>query len=196
MHNRELAADHLRRAGARLRALDVLHEAGSWADVVRESQEIVELTLKGLLRAFGVDPPRIHDVADVLIAERERLPKDLWPHLDRLATVSRTLRRDRELAFYGAEDLTPSSFYREADAVSARDSARDVVGPGGAPRAPRPPGGRGPAAAGGGAPPRGRRRGEGASARRHRPAGMTRLVRGRVRHPAPGGSYFVFFSAL
>ena len=141
MHNRELAADHLRRAGARLRALDVLHEAGSWADVVRESQEIVELTLKGLLRAFGVDPPRIHDVADVLIAERERLPKDLWPHLDRLATVSRTLRRDRELAFYGAEDLTPSSFYREADAVSARASARDVVGPGGAPRAPPPPGG-------------------------------------------------------
>ena len=180
MHNRELAADHLRRAGARLRALDVLHEAGSWADVVRESQEIVELTLKGLLRAFGVDPPRIHDVADVLIAERERLPKDLWPHLDRLATVSRTLRRDRELAFYGAEDLTPSSFYREADAVSARARARAVVGGGGGPRA----------------PPRGRRRGEGASARRHRPAGMTRLVRGRVRHPAPGGSYFVFFSAL
>ena len=144
MHNRELAADHLRRAGARLRALDVLHEAGSWADVVRESQEIVELTLKGLLRAFGVDPPRIHDVADVLIAERERLPKDLWPHLDRLATVSRTLRRDRELAFYGAEDLTPSSFYREADAVSARDRARDRGGAGGG-RGPPPPPGRPPA---------------------------------------------------
>ena len=153
MHNRELAADHLRRAGARLRALDVLHEAGSWADVVRESQEIVELTLKGLLRAFGVDPPRIHDVADVLIAERERLPKDLWPHLDRLATVSRTLRRDRELAFYGAEDLTPSSFYREADAVSARDSARDVVGAGGAPGATRPAGWPRGGADGGGPPP-------------------------------------------
>lgn len=127
MRNRDLAADHLRRAVARLRALDVLHESGSWADVVRESQEVVELTLKGLLRACGVEPPRIHDVADVLLAERGRLPADLAPHVDRLAAVSRALRRDRDLAFYGAEDLTPSSFYREADAVLARDSARDVV---------------------------------------------------------------------
>lgn len=127
MRNRELAADHLRRAAARLRALDVLFEAASWADVVRESQEVVELTLKGLLRACGVEPPRIHDVADVLLAERARLPKDLAPHVERLAGISRALRRDRELAFYGAEDLTPSTFYREADAVIARDSARDVV---------------------------------------------------------------------
>jgi len=127
MRNRDLAADHLRRAGARLRALDVLFEAGSWADVVRESQEVVELTLKGLLRACGVEPPRIHDVADVLLAERDRLPKEVLPQLERLAAISRALRRDRELAFYGAEDLTPSSFYRERDAVIARDSARDVV---------------------------------------------------------------------
>jgi HEPN domain-containing protein len=127
MRNPDLAADHLRRAGVRLRALDVLYDSGSWADVVRESQEIVELTLKGLLRACGVEPPRIHDVADVLVAERDRLPKDLAPHLERLTSVSRALRRDRELAFYGAEDLTPSSFYRENDAVIARDSARDVV---------------------------------------------------------------------
>ena len=105
----------------------MLYEAGSWADVVRESQEVVELTLKGLLRACGVDPPRIHDVADVLLAERDRLPAALGNHVERLASTSRTLRRDRELAFYGAEDLTPSSFYREHDADIARDSARDVV---------------------------------------------------------------------
>ena len=127
MRNRDLAADHLRRAGARLLALDVLYESGSWADVVRESQEIVELALKGLLRSCGVEPPRIHDVADVLVAERGRLPRELAPHVDRLASVSRALRRDRELAFYGAEDLTPSAFYRKDDATLARDSARDVV---------------------------------------------------------------------
>jgi HEPN domain-containing protein len=127
MRNRDLAADHLSRAEARLRALDVLYDSRSWADVVRESQEIVELALKGLLRACGVEPPRIHDVADVLLAERDRLPADLLPHVERLASVSRALRRDRELAFYGAEDLTPSAFYRESDAIIARDSARDVV---------------------------------------------------------------------
>ncbi len=127
MRNRDLASDHVRRAGARLRALDVLFESRSWADVVRESQEIVELALKGVLRACGVEPPRIHDVADVLLAEQSRLPAELAPHVDRLAGVSRALRRDRELAFDGAEDLTPSTFYRESDAVLARDSARDVV---------------------------------------------------------------------
>jgi HEPN domain-containing protein len=127
MRNRDLAADYVRRAGARLLALDVLFEAESWADVVRESQEVVELALKGLLRAAGVDPPRIHDVGDVLRAERERLPPAIGPEVERLAEASRGLRRDRELAFYGAEDLTPSDFYHRRDAEAARDAARLVV---------------------------------------------------------------------
>ena len=120
MRNRTLAADHVRRAKARLKALDVLYDAGSWADVVRESQEAVELALKGLLRSVGVDPPRVHDVADVLEAERKRVPATLAGDLERLAAVSRSLRRDRELAFDGAEDLTPSDFYKETDAAAAR----------------------------------------------------------------------------
>lgn len=127
MRNRTLAADYVRRAAARLGAIDVLYEAGSWADVVQESQEVVELALKGLLRAAGVDPPRVHDVAEVLEAERKRLPKALAADVDRLAAASRTLRRDRELAFYGAEDLTPSEFYRQHDADEARDAACLVV---------------------------------------------------------------------
>lgn len=127
MRNRDLAADHLRRAEARLRALDVLFEAESWADVVRESQEVVELALRGLLRAVGVEPPRIHDVADVVEAERGRIPEVLRPDIPRLAAASRALRRDRELAFDGAEDLTPCDFYRKPDATDARDAARLVV---------------------------------------------------------------------
>ncbi|HXH06634.1 MAG TPA: HEPN domain-containing protein [Vicinamibacterales bacterium] len=127
MRNRDLASDYVRRAAARLRAVDALFEAQSWADVVRESQEAVELALKGLLRAVGVDPPRVHDVADVLLAERDRLPGALRAEAERLAAASRDLRRDRELAFYGAEDLTPSDFYREHDASRARELARTVV---------------------------------------------------------------------
>ena len=127
MRNRALAADYVRRAATRLRALDVLYESSSWADVVRESQEVVELALKGLLRTSGIDPPRVHDVADVLEAERNQLPAGLANDVDRLAAASRLLRRDRELAFYGAEDLTPSDFYRERDAEEARAVARLVV---------------------------------------------------------------------
>lgn len=127
MRNLDLAADYVQRASVRLAALDVLFEARSWADVVREAQEIVELALKGLLRSHGVEAPRIHDVSDVLLAERERLPASLRDALPRMAAISRDLRRDRELAFYGAEDLTPSAFYSEDDAVRARDGARFVA---------------------------------------------------------------------
>lgn len=127
MRNRDLASDYVARAAIRLEALEVLFEHQGWADVVRESQEVVELALKGLLRAHGVEPPRVHDVSDVLLAERSRLPRELQVGLEDLAAVSRDLRRDRELAFYGAEDLTPSGFYSEKDAVRARDGARRVV---------------------------------------------------------------------
>jgi HEPN domain-containing protein len=127
MQSPELARDYVKRAGVRLRALEVLFDAESWADVVRESQEIVELALKGLLRACGVEPPRIHDVSEVLLQERARLPAELHPVVEELAEASRQLRRDRELAFYGAPDLTPSGFYTRADAEQARGSARMVV---------------------------------------------------------------------
>jgi hypothetical protein len=128
VRNRDLAADYVRRADLRLQALEVLFAGESWADVVREAQEIVELALKGLLRACGVDPPRIHDVSPVLLAERERLPEPIRSEAERLAEISRDLRRDRELAFYGSEDLTPSSFYARRDAERARDGARLTVG--------------------------------------------------------------------
>jgi HEPN domain-containing protein len=127
VRNRDLAADYVRRADVRVRALDVFFAAKSWADVVREAQEVVELALKGLLRSCAVEAPRIHDVSDVLLAERTRLPDGVRSEVEKLAAISRDLRRDRELAFYGAEDLTPSSFYTREDAVRARKGARLVV---------------------------------------------------------------------
>lgn len=127
MRNVDLARDYVHRAEIRLLALEVLFREKSWADVVPESQEIVELALKGLLRSCGITPPRVHDVSDVLLEERERLPRDLLDQIETLTRISRDLRRDRELAFYGAEDLTPSKFYSRKDAVAARDGARQTV---------------------------------------------------------------------
>ncbi len=138
MKNQDLAADYLRRATVRVKAIQVLFDGASWADVVRESQEVVELALKGLLRTCGVEAPRIHDVSDVLLAERARLPGQIHEQVDRLAHISRSLRRDRELAFYGAEDLTPSAFYSREDAEAAFDGARVVVAAARAAVTPRP----------------------------------------------------------
>lgn len=127
MRNPHLARDYVRRAELRLKALEVFVEAESWADVVRESQEAVELALKALLRSVGITPPRIHDVSAILLEERDRLPDGLGGRADELAAISRELRRDRELAFYGAEDLTPSHFYTREAAERARTAARTVI---------------------------------------------------------------------
>jgi hypothetical protein len=127
MHNRTLAADYLMRATHRLAALDVLFDRESWADVVRESQEVVELALKSLLRFSSIEVPRVHDVGQILRTESSRLPKMVSAHIEDLVATSRSLRRDRELAFYGSEDLTPSDFYQRPDAELARAGARRVV---------------------------------------------------------------------
>jgi HEPN domain-containing protein len=126
MRNRTLHLDYITRAEHRLAALEILFERRSWADVVREAQEIVELSLKALLRAGGVEVPRIHDVGDVLESQAAKLPVSA-ADLRRMAEISRQLRRDRELAFYGSEDLTPSEFYKKKDAETARRNAAWIV---------------------------------------------------------------------
>ncbi len=54
-------------------------------------------------------------------------PKPLQAEIGSLAEGSRRLRRDHELAFYGAEDLTPSGFYTKHDADEAMGIARRTV---------------------------------------------------------------------
>jgi hypothetical protein len=128
VYNEALAGDYLKRAKSRLRALEILMEENSWADVVREAQEIVEITLKALLRACRIEVPGIHDVSPVLRDNRDRLPRQIDEQLEELMRISRSLRRDRELAFYGSEDLTPSEFYTQEDAATALAQARRVHG--------------------------------------------------------------------
>lgn len=127
MHNGRLVRDYLHRAAARREVIAEFHRRGNWADVVRDCQAIVELALKALLRACRIDPPRIHDVSGVLLDRQDALPATTQVHVRQLADVSRRLRRDRELAFYGAEDLVPSDFYKREDAERALQDADFVL---------------------------------------------------------------------
>jgi len=127
MKNRSLIADHYSRGTIRLAALQVLFDKGGYADVVREAQEIVELVSKALLRFLGAEPARVHDVSAQLMELKERVEEAKHPGLEGLVEISRELRRDRELAFYGTEDLTPSEFYSKKDAERALSGARQAV---------------------------------------------------------------------
>jgi HEPN domain-containing protein len=127
MRNLDLAKDYLLRANGRLKAVDTLLEERMWADVVRECQELVELALKGLLRHHDIEVPRVHDVSEVLEEHSARFPRIVREALEELMEISQELRRDRELAFYGSEDVTPHSFYKEKHATVARQRAGRVV---------------------------------------------------------------------
>ncbi len=67
MTNPDLAKSYLKKATDRLDILELLINKRAYSDVVREAQEIVELALKGMLRAVGVEPPRLHDVGGMLL---------------------------------------------------------------------------------------------------------------------------------
>lgn len=127
MQNKSLVKDYIERAQVRIGAVEYLFSKKAWADVVRESQEIVELALKALLRECHIDVPRIHDVSGILTQEESKLPPEIKKDLEKICDISRSLRRDRELAYYGSEDLTPSEFYKEKDAKEALSSARFIV---------------------------------------------------------------------
>ena len=127
MKNRSLIEDYLLRSQHRLAAVELLYERKSWADVVREAQEVVELALKALLKHFNIEIPRIHDGSQILKDNEPLFSPTLKKHITRLSEISRDMRRDRELSFYGSEDLTPSEFYKESDAKKAKEDATWLV---------------------------------------------------------------------
>jgi HEPN domain-containing protein len=125
--NRSLAEAYLTKARVRLKALAVLRDEGGHSDVVREAQEIVELSLKGMLRAAGIEPPKFHDVGALLTAHADKFSDSVASRLARAAEISKRLRRERELSFYGDIDFVPTEEYSAADSRRAFDEASWVV---------------------------------------------------------------------
>jgi HEPN domain-containing protein len=123
----DLARSYLAKARLRLQALVVLREGGGHSDVVREAQELVELALKGMLRAVGVEPPKVHDVGQLLVEQAALFPAEVSGGLPQAAAISGRLRRERELAFYGDVDFIPTEQYTASDATRAYDEATWVV---------------------------------------------------------------------
>lgn len=90
-------------------------------------KETVELALKGMLRAIGVEPPKYHDVGGLLLEHGDRFKTTITKHLERAAVISKRLRKERELAFYGDIDFIPTEEYTEQDARQAIEDAKWVV---------------------------------------------------------------------
>ena len=127
MTNTSLAESYLIKARVRLEVLEVYLDKKAYSDVVREAQEVVELALKGMLRQVGMEPPHWHDVGRFVREHRDRFPAVADAGIERLAEVSTALRKERELAFYGAIDFIPTDEYTREQAEQAFDDAAWVV---------------------------------------------------------------------
>lgn len=123
----ELARSYLTMASQRQRTLQLLLDEGAHSVVVRESQAIVELALKAMLRQVGIDPPKWHDVGGILLENRALFPSLTDAALAELARISKWLRAERELAFYGEIDFIPTEQYARADGERAAADAESVL---------------------------------------------------------------------
>jgi len=123
MSTKELAKSYLFKAKKRLKSLYLLFEEEDYSDVIREAQEIVELCLKGMLRKAGIEPPKVHEVSGLLLEYRDKYPQEVTRHFEELARISKTLRKERELAFYGEIDFIPTEEYTKED---GEKTIRDV----------------------------------------------------------------------
>ena len=127
MTNLDLAQSYLIKAEKRLKALEVLFREEDYSDVVREAQEIVELCLKGMLRFVGIEPPKYHDVSSLIMEHRERFREIRLKDLRKISKISKALRKERELAFYGDIDFIPTEEYTRNDAKKIMDETTWIV---------------------------------------------------------------------
>ncbi|MCX7680608.1 MAG: HEPN domain-containing protein [Anaerolineae bacterium] len=130
MTNEEMAQAYLEQALEILIEAESFYRRGVWNLVMRRAQEAVEMALKAALRGMGVEVPRTHDVGLWLREYREKFPPGFAQDIDRLAAISRRLRREREVSFYGDEEVgaPPQAIYTQTDAQEALEEAEWVVG--------------------------------------------------------------------
>lgn len=125
-----MAESYLMEGEIRLKTARSALEDRHFAYAVRQSQESVEMALKGALRYVGIEPPKWHDVGIILRKEAQKFPEWFTENLDRLTLISRELRREREPSMYGDSDLNlpPQELYTEFDAQDAIKKADFVMG--------------------------------------------------------------------
>jgi HEPN domain-containing protein len=120
----------MRQAGARLKDAKEALSDGNYPYTVRLSQECVELCLKAVLKAVGIEYPKVHDVSDVLVRVKERFPEWFRKEVGFLSECSQILESKREPSFYGqeGEGLSPEEVMSKDDAEDAVRRAERVFG--------------------------------------------------------------------
>lgn len=89
---------------------------------VRRAQEVVEISLKALLKMMGIEYPKVHDVGSLLQEViKKRGIKTQGRILERVKKISSYLARDRAPSFDFEKDYTLK------EAKKAKEDALDVL---------------------------------------------------------------------
>ena len=120
-----LAESYVRQAVARLKNAEEAYAGRNHPYAVLLSQECVELCLKAVLKAVGIEYPKIHDVSDVLVESKQRFPEWFQAEMNFLSESSKILVKKREPSLYGGEEvfLSPEDIIGEGDAKDAVERA-------------------------------------------------------------------------
>lgn len=129
MTNADMARSYLQQAEQILLEAKGLNRRRAWNLVVRRSQEVVELALKATLREIGIEALKTHDVGQLLRGHQEKFPASFRRQVEKLAAISRRLRMEREVSFYGDEETgaSPQELYSREDAAGYLKEASYVL---------------------------------------------------------------------
>ena len=130
MRRIQLGRSLLGQAEARLKDAGEARDEGNHPYAVRLSQECVELSLKGVLRAVGIEYPKVHEVSDIFLRIPERFPDWFRSEIEYIRESSKLLFRKREPSLYGDETLhlSPNEVMDMGDAVDAVSRAERIFG--------------------------------------------------------------------
>ncbi len=122
MINKRMAENYLSDATSILLEATAAKDRGLHHRAIRLSQESLELTLKALLRAVGVEYPKEHEVSEAIEENLEKFPDWFRSHMPHLEEGSVWLSERRGPSMYGDEIAgKPASQLFTAD-----DSAKAV----------------------------------------------------------------------
>ncbi len=127
MTNLSLAQSCPIKAKERVQVFDVLMTEAMYSDLLRETQEIVELALKGMRRQVGIEPPHWPDGSGLILEHRDRFPEPAPARIEGLAATSKRLGQERELSFCGDLDFIPAEEYGREDACRTMRGAERAV---------------------------------------------------------------------
>lgn len=118
MNNKQRSDYYFNQAEEEYKLISYYLAKENWNMVIRKSQEVVELLLKGVLKYMNIEFPKEHDIGEyfekILIQRKIKFDKQA---MNKIKIASKDLTSKRAPAYYGEE------FYSKEEAFEAKGYA-------------------------------------------------------------------------